>query len=387
MKILYVSWMNSGEGSQIHAKEFIHGMETLGHTIIPVELSLRSKEQIQKQHTGPTPPSSRFLDFKREIKSLLLNGPRLLRLRRLIKEHNPDFIINRYSIYDISPLLAKWIYKTPVMIEVNASAVFERELVGKYYFKGISTFLEKLLFSKADSLSVVSNELLHYFSQHGYDTTNVVVTPNGVDITKFELDTPPPHSLSKLTTSWSANTVIGFMGSFQPWHGMERLVELMPELLKENPAIRLLIVGDGKTRSKVEEKISELGVKDQVYITGFLDYKDIPGALNIMDIAIAPYHHIEHFHFSPLKIFEYMAIGKPVIAPNLGQCRDLIQNNETGILLKENTNEELKNAILYLTQNEDQRKLFGINARSFISEHYTWVRNAERYIDAMKVKL
>ncbi|APH03559.1 glycosyltransferase family 4 protein [Bacillus weihaiensis] len=386
MKILYLSWFHSGEGSQVHANEFMHAMREIGNEIIPIELSLRNQnylENIKLQKSLVQAKSSYPKLVLKEIKSLLLNIPRILRLLKLYKKHKPDSIINRYSIYDISAIIVGKILKIPVVYEVNGSVIYERDIEGRYYLK-LARWFEKFIFKHANVVTVVSNELLNYFKENEYDTTKSIVIPNGVDIDKFTLNASAPEQLKQINEKWANKTVLGFLGSLKSWHGVERIIDLIPSLIKENPNIRFLIIGDGNERERLEEKIKNYEIEDYVFITGFLNYQDVPGAINLFDIALAPYNNIDFFYFSPLKVFEYMAMAKPVIAPRLGQCQDLIQDSHNGFLLDENTNEDLKQKILLLAKDESLIQQMGANAREFIKNHYTWTVNAEKIDHSIK---
>jgi glycosyltransferase involved in cell wall biosynthesis len=305
---------------------------------------------------------------------------------KLIRLHKPDCIINRYSIYDLSPIIVGKFYRIPIVSEVNGSVIFERDLIKKFYFKGLAKWVEKTIFKQANVVTVVSTGLYDYFEEHEYDVSSTIVIPNGVDIEKFKLDSPAPIILENIVAKWEGKTILGFLGSLKSWHGVERIIDILPILINENKDVRFLIIGDGSERERLEKKINDLELSSYVHITGFLDYKDIPGAINIMDIALAPYHSIDHFHFSPLKVFEYMGMGKPVISPNLGQCSELIETDVNGVLIQENTNEALMQAIVDLVNNENKRKLLGKNAREFIAENYTWKVNAEKISKAIKLK-
>jgi glycosyltransferase involved in cell wall biosynthesis len=389
MKILYLSWFSSGEGSQVHAKEFMNAMEELGHEVIPVELSLRRQNQIIniKRTKELQEQKSKTKLVIRELKSLALNIPRFIRLVRLIQKYKPDCIINRYSIYDLSAILAGKLFNIPIVYEVNGSVIYERDIENRYYIKGLANWFEKQVFKQADVVTVVSNELKRYFDENRYDTSSTIVIPNGVDINKFHENVPCPAFLEDLEKKWSDNVVVGFLGSLKSWHGVERMINIMPKLIQKVPKIRFLIIGDGNEREILEQKINNYNISQYVHITGFIDHKDIPGALNLIDIAVAPYKDIKFFYFSPLKVFEYMAMGKPVVAPALGQCKELIQSNYNGILLEENTDDALMNAIQNLAENEDLRTKMGKNARKFIEKHYTWKVNAKKIEQAiLKIK-
>jgi glycosyltransferase involved in cell wall biosynthesis len=386
MKILYLSWFNSGEGSQIHAREFMNAMQELNHEVIPVELSLKTKKQLQNLNVKGNNSShkkSKFA-FLKELKTFLLNIVRIFRLLWLYKKHRPDAIINRYLIYDCSAIIAGKLLNVPVMYEVNASAVYEREIENRYYIKLLAKTIEKFVFKHADVVTVVSNELLNYFKENQYDTSKTIVIPNGVDIKRYPHHIPVPASFEEIAKKWKDKTIIGFLGSLKSWHGVERVIDLMPQLLKENPDIRFLIIGDGNEREAIETKIDKLGLRDYVYISGFIPHDDVPGAISLFDIALAPYKNIDNFYFSPLKIFEYMAAGKPVIAPALGQIKELIEQDVSGILLFNNSDEELKSAIIQLSLHKEKIEKLGKNARKFIEQHYTWKVNAEKIAAALE---
>lgn len=385
MKVLYLSWFNSGEGSQVHAKEFMNAMNQLGNHVIPVELSLKTKKQLENLKIQTTSHSSKGkLSFIKELKTFLLNILRIIRLLKLYREHKPDAIINRYLIYDFSAIIAGKLLNIPVMYEVNASAVYEREIENRYYIKPLAKWVEKYIFKKSDIVTVVSNELKNYFEENGYNVSNTIVIPNGVNVEKYQEDIQVPPSFDDISHQWKDKLILGFLGSLKSWHGIQRVIDLMPSLIKKNPNIRLLIVGDGNTRSEIEKKIEDYKLKDHVFISGFIPHEDVPGALHLFDVALAPYNNISNFYFSPLKIFEYMAAGKPVVAPSLGQIKELVQSNYTGLLLDENTDSCLEESILSIIEDSQKLKQMGLNAKNFITEHYTWTKNAETISSALE---
>jgi glycosyltransferase involved in cell wall biosynthesis len=384
MKILYLSWFNSGEGSQIHANEFMNAMKNIGHDVIPVELSLKTKKQLQNLKIQTTSYKKSKFAFLQEFKTFLLNILRAVRLLRLNKQHKPDVIINRYLIYDFSAIIVGKLLRIPVVYEVNASAVYEREIQGRYFIKPLARWTELLIFKHADVVTVVSNELKTYFQENNFNTKNTIVIPNGVNMNHHSEEKKIVESLIEIKQKWENNTVLGFLGSLKSWHGVERVIDLMPALLIQNPNLRFLIVGDGNEREALESKINQSGIREYVHISGFLPHDYVPGALSIFDIALAPYKDIDNFYFSPLKIFEYMAAGKPVIAPSLGQIKELVETNKTGILLEENTQVALENAILSLSNDSEKILKLGREAKKYIEQNYTWETNAKKIADSIE---
>jgi glycosyltransferase involved in cell wall biosynthesis len=378
MKLIYISWFSSGEGSQVHAKEFMEAMERHGHEVIPIELSIKSQQKLNELNNGERKKQLPKRTMLTELKSIASNILRFNRLVKLIKKHKPDAIINRYTMYDISPILINKLYGIPIIYEVNASAVYEREIEGIYYLKPIAKWAEKFIFKKANNVTLVSNELLRFFKEKGYDTTRTIVIPNGVDTNKFTSPNNLTTDLKVMKEKWNDKIILGFLGSLKSWHGVERIIDCMPRLLESNKDIRFLIVGDGNERSKIEEKIRKSNLEDKVFITGFLDYQFIPSALYLFDIAVAPYHNIDFFHFSPLKVFEYMAAENPVVAPPFGQLSELIEDDNNGILIENNTDDELIAAVLDLANSKEKREKLGKNAKQFIEANYSWDVNAKK---------
>ncbi len=379
-----MSWFSSGEGSKIHAKEFAHAMELLGNDVITKDLSINNT-QYTNVNNSVNKEKNRRSSVLRELKSLVMVVIRFLRLIYYLILYKPELIIYRYSIYDISGILAAKLYKVPIVYEINGSIEYERNIANRFYLKQLVTASEQYIFNESNLVLLVSNELKRYFSNKNYYLENTLVVPNGVDMDKFTVNTTLPKEIESIKQLWSTKKVIGFLGSLKSWHGAERIIEIFPDILEKNKEVRYLIIGDGDRRAETESKIKQYNLQDYVYITGFQDYTIIPSILDVIDIAVAPYHTIDFFHFSPLKVMEYMAKGKPVVAPALGQCVDLI-GHDHGILLKENTDACLTNSILTLVMDEHLARNMGIKARKFIEQNYTWKQNARRIEEALQGK-
>jgi len=390
MKIIYLSWFNSGEGSQVHANEFMKAMNKLGHEMIPIELSFQSKKALtKKSYYGniQKAAANRVTAFFREIKAVSMNVLRIIRLLGICFRYKPDAIINRYVLYDFSAIVVGRLLNIPVLYEVNASAVYEKELQNDFYFKALGQKIENMIFEKSDAVSVVSQSLKNYFADKKVNVSNTIVAPNGVNLDHYPAHPSVPDELSAISSAWTDKTVLGFLGSLKSWHGVQRAVSIMPELIAQNPDFRLLIIGDGNERATLEELIQTLNIEEYVYITGFIEHEKVPGALSIIDIALAPYEDLDHFYFSPLKIFEYMAAAKPVVAPPLGQITELIENHHSGILLKENNDRQLIENIIELSRDRTKSDLLGKQAKETVVSHYTWTANAQKISNSLTRKL
>ena len=149
-----------------------------------------------------------------------------------------------------------------------------------------------------------------------------------------------------------------------------------------HPDVRLVIVGDGPLRAELQRSLSERGLAGSVVFTGAVAHEEIPALIRQFDVALAPYPALDHpFYFSPLKLFEYMACGVPVVAANCGQIAELIRDGETGLLHAPGDLNALVDACDALLRNPKKRLLLGQSAAEFVRANFTWDRNASRAVE------
>jgi glycosyltransferase involved in cell wall biosynthesis len=169
------------------------------------------------------------------------------------------------------------------------------------------------------------------------------------------------------------------VGGFQRWHGLDKLLEALALVSKILPEVRLLLVGDGPARPFVEENIYRLNLEKHVTITGFLPHARIPQLLAIADVVTVPYPKLpQEMWFSPLKLYEYMAAGKAIVASSAGQINNVIRHDENGLLVTPGDVADLAQACLHLLQNEADRQRLGANARREAESVHAWARQIER---------
>jgi glycosyltransferase involved in cell wall biosynthesis len=150
-------------------------------------------------------------------------------------------------------------------------------------------------------------------------------------------------------------------------------VESFPRILQEFPNCKLLLVGDGPDRINIERKIEELGISPNVIITGLVPQIQVPKILSTVDVAVIPYPELpKELWFSPLKLYEYMAAGKAIVASRSGQIADVIQDEYNGVLVKPGDVIGLADNIIKLLNNPDQRDWLGNNARQQAVERHSW---------------
>lgn len=179
-------------------------------------------------------------------------------------------------------------------------------------------------------------------------------------------------------------TILGFIGSFHYWHGIDHLLHLIEHTVDDYPQIAYLLVGDGPMREEAEDFIRSHGYQDRVLFTGYVSHEEIPKYLAAMDIALAPYPPMDVFYFSPLKLFEYMASGKATIASDIGQISEIISDGHNGRLYDPYDLDTLLRCAKDLIEQPKLRKEIGQRARATVLEQFTWKRNADDILNVIR---
>ncbi len=182
--------------------------------------------------------------------------------------------------------------------------------------------------------------------------------------------------------------VVLYMGSFAPWHGVEDIIDAAIEVKGKLKNVIFLMVGKGIDMPAYQKKISLLGLGDYFIFTGAVEYERVPGYICAADIALAPFDPAKSelmqkhgFYFTPLKLFEYMACGKPVISTSVGNVENIIKDGMTGILVPPGNPSALAENIMSLASDEARCRTLGENARKAVEAGYSWKMHAGILID------
>jgi glycosyltransferase involved in cell wall biosynthesis len=384
MKIAYFNYLydttEASVGAAVHVKEFAAAMKTLGHDVKVYHLNL------WHQGAANGAPSawqrvrnklkSRLRRYVGQINQILANVRYASKERTILREEKPDALLIRYNMLNFSaPLIAQRM-GIPVVLEVNSPMAFERKNLVKDMMSlpVLPQLIERLNLKLADAIIVVSKHLKDYFVRHGVPAAKITVIPNGVDIERFS----PKISGARVRAKYGLGEriVLGFVGSFHYWHGLENLLKLIEHTIDQRKKIAYLLVGDGPLKKSVDDFVTQKKLEQFVILPGYAPHQEIPEHVAAMDIVLAPYPKMDFFYFSPLKIFEYMAAGKPVIASRIGQIAEIIHDEESGILYAPENVDELMNKTASLIENTEDRQRLGDAARRTIVENYTWQHNA-----------
>ncbi len=301
----------------------------------------------------------------------------------MIESANPDFIYQRYARFSWTGVVASLRTRRPLFLEYNGSEVW----VGRHWDRvgrlDLLERYERLNLKAAARIFVVSDVERRNLEARGVPVPKIVVNPNGVDVALFRPGVGGDETRSELRIR-DDEVVVGFVGTFGPWHGVLKLAEAI-KTIPENVAIRFLFVGSGSLHGEVERLLKSESEKGRVIFTGAVQYERVPALLDACDILAAPHVPLadgSDFFGSPTKLFEYMAMGKAIVASRLGQIGEVLEDESTALLVEPGNVGQLAVAIMRLAESSELRARMGANARDVAVQKYTWMHNARRVLDA-----
>jgi glycosyltransferase involved in cell wall biosynthesis len=315
-----------------------------------------------------------------ELRRILCNQEMESELMRRFDNDPPDFIYERAALYGTAGAVVARTLGVPRLVELNAPLAVEHNAYRGNGLGELGAKAEQWALTRADAVLAVSKALRDHVVELGIDPAKVHVVPNGVNTDLFHPAPKDPSLRDRL--GLAEEPVLGFVGGLRPWHGTELLPEVLARVSARHPGVRLVIAGDGPLRAELERSLNERGLAGRVVFTGAVAHDQVPAVIRQFDVALAPYPALDHpFYFSPLKLFEYMACGVPVVAANCGQIAEMIRDGETGLLHPPGDLDALADACDALLRNPKKRLLLGQSAAQFVRANFTWDRNATRAVD------
>ncbi|MEQ8767386.1 MAG: glycosyltransferase family 4 protein [Planctomycetota bacterium] len=381
MRIAYWNYLYDADGvslgSAVKIRRLAQGLEVLGHQVETAWLNPWAR--IEPGTTAPhrRPLRQRFHRWLATPKALLRNVVALPGEQRLLSSAQPDVLVIRL---DFCRLSASWLarrFGIPVVIDADAPIIEEQRRfhpehrIGKW----IAPTAEQWVLRRADGVFCPSSVCREILARGGIPAERIDVVPNGADLVepsreereriRSELGFEPEHR------------VIGFVGAFNRFHGIENLVSVIPELLAHEPKLRFLLVGGGGDREPAVQTAANR--HPEVLATGRVQPARVRELLLAMDVGVAPYSQQADFYFSPVKVFEYLAAGIPVVGPALGQIAELVDHGRSGLLYGEPGTKPLLESLLQAARlSEEEVQAFGDAARETIRSSYTWRHAAQR---------
>ena len=370
MRIAYIS-MDFGvpvfgqKGCSIHVQEVIRAFRKQGAQVELFTTNLGGDppsdlHDLPVKHLFNSPTGN---SAEREQTAIDLNDV----LGKELEQAKPfDLIYERYSLFSHAGVETARTQNIPSLLEVNAPLIEEQLKYRTLHNPEAAEKVAKQVFNTATAVIAVSDGVANYVGNYCNTKEHIHVVPNGVNVERFSPSAP---------SSFPKNPkvfMVGFVGTLKPWHGVDILIAAFRKLLQKHPNTALLIVGDGPERTHLENIINEFILQDSVTFTGAVSPAEIPNLLTSMDVAVAPYPALEEFYFSPLKIYEYMAAGLPVVASNIGQIPKIIKHQENGLLYPAGNLQALTNALEQIIKDPVFGKDLGQVARQTVETHHSW---------------
>jgi glycosyltransferase involved in cell wall biosynthesis len=230
-------------------------------------------------------------------------------------------------------------------------------------------------------ITVVEEAKEHYIKDCDISAEKITVVMNTEDIKKFS-ELKLDH---KLISKYKNNFIISYIGGFGPHRGIDTIIRAMPKILQEISNAKLLLVG-GKSSKKFDDEISklikELDIKDSIVFTGWVDFKTVPSYIALSDVCLVPHHASGHTNTTiPHKLFQYMAMKKPVVVTDCKPLKRIVEESNSGIVIPSGSHHELAKAIIKLYKNKHYAKELGENGRKTVEEKYNWQSDAKKLIE------
>lgn len=345
---------------------------------------LSPKEVLQRasQIVRPTSPARRRLKMVPEVAKTAAKDVLLLirawRFRRAISQSSLidggfEFVWQRHVPFHNAGAALARSAGCPLVLSVHALMVQEARQWGMGrpgWGRLMEWFGERRLLRRADLVACVSDEVAVLVRRQGVPEDRVIVTPNGVDLDRFQ-PREPDFSTQRTLGLDESQFVLGWVGSFRTFHGLERLFDAMEDLQGRGRQVTLLLVGAGPGLQRAEEEVKRRNLRN-VSFAGSFPYNQMPSVLSVMQAAVVMGSADKPFHYSPVKVREYMAAGLPVIATRLGELERILTDGKDALLVDPASTAELTRAIERLMDDPELRTRLGGRARQRISQDGSW---------------
>jgi glycosyltransferase involved in cell wall biosynthesis len=278
-------------------------------------------------------------------------------------------------------------YKVPLVTSVEALAVWEAEKWGvkrPIWGKYLENKVEAKSLKASDLVCCVSQEVKDKVVSMGIPENKVIVTPNRVDATLFnpEIDGAEIEEQYNL----KGKKVLGWTGSFRSFHAIDNIINAFSIVHKKHPDTLLMLVGDGKEYDEIAWMVKENNLSDAVIMPGKKAFTDIPKYVANFYISLVSARSSEGFHYSPLKLREYMGAGKAVIAPKAGDIPTLFNDGSDLLLYEAGNYNSLAEKMLTLLENPELHKVLVNNSIRWFEKEGSWTHELKRVCDILKIQ-
>lgn len=369
MRILYHHRIASKDGQYVHVEEIINALTEQRHEVTIVSPSISESSEFGHDGGIVSKLKSKLPKAIYEIMELSYGLVIAYKLIKQIIKDKPDVIYERYNLYQPVGVFISKLFNIPLLLEVNAPLKQERERFSNGLgMPNIAKKIEDWTWKNASMTLPVSNQLAEHLRQAGVKEDRITIIHNGIKESVYD-------ELHNIIHEEKGFITIGFIGFMHLTCGVEEAIELIAESSRDD--IKLICVGDGNILGSLKEKAKKLGVEDKVEFTGLVNRDSVFEHVKKFDIALQP---AVTSYASPLKMFEYLAVGSLIVAPNSKNILEIL-SDDSAVLFDVTKKGAFKESLSYAIENFEELQGRRKNARSLIIEKgFTWQANVRRII-------
>ncbi|TDI80147.1 MAG: glycosyltransferase, exosortase A system-associated [Betaproteobacteria bacterium] len=308
------------------------------------------------------------------------------RLSEVVKIVRPDILHAHSPVLNALPTLrVARSLNLPIVYEIRAfweDAAVNHGTSTEWGIRyRLTRALESYALKHVDAVTTICEGLRNDILGRGILPEKVTVIPNAVNIENFKVDEKPDLQLA-MDLGLNGKLLLGFIGSFYAYEGLNILLRALPKMLSQNPDIRILLVGGGLQENELKALAGQLGIKDKVVFTGRVPHDQVQRYYNLIDVLVYPRLRMRLTNLvTPLKPLEAMAQGKLLMASDVGGHLELIQDGKTGIIFKSDNPDELATKVLDLLSRYDSWPALRAAARNYVETERNWSASVARYKD------
>ena len=362
-------------GAISHIRGFLYALKAGGETCRVFSGTALAQDTFENEIVAA--PKRRYFFWEAALLSynfLFVRG-----VRRASGNAVPRAFYQRHWRFSIAGALLARRFQAPLILEYNGPEVWIADHWDPTTFRSWVKLCEELTLRSAARILVVSEVLRDGLIERGIPPDRIRVNPNGVDPDYFCPGRGREGGRSELGVE-PDDVLVGFVGSFSLWHGIEILQQAIVRLLRTRPPrrLRFVLMGHGLLQEEMRSALAAYERSGEVIFTGLLPRDKVAQYLDASDILVSPHIPMpdgSRFFGSPTKIFEYMAMSKGIVASRLDQLAEVLEHNQTALLVTPGNAEELAEAILCLALDPKKRQALGLAARRAAVERHCWSHN------------
>jgi glycosyltransferase involved in cell wall biosynthesis len=383
VRILYHHRTQGEEPESIHILAIVTALRHLGHEV---------------EIVGPTPghklaakPGKRSLlgrikaaapGWVFELLQIGYNAVVFAKLWRAASRIKPDFIYERYALYSFAGVLvARW-RGVPLVLECNTPYA---QAWARYFgltFRRLARWIEKSILLGAGHVITVTHVQRRMLAEQGIPEDHVTACHNAIAPEEFAPDAAAAEAVRRDLKL--RPIVAGFVGTMNRWQGIDKFGDVIGPVLAARDDVSFVFVGDGEFRPQLDELCKSRGWSDRVVFTGRKPHAEVSKLVGAMDVTLLLN---SNGYGSPMKVFEYLALGKAVIAPKVEPVLEVLRDGETGLLIEPGDAPAMARQLLRLAGDPALRERLGRAGREYVLSNHTWAQNAQTILDIFSSRL